>query len=170
MIGGVEGNGAPWWLAASAVALWLLRETWGAILARRKERTETDANVDLLNGLVERVKSLETSQAEVVKQYNEEVRLRMKAGRPITLQTTRDSTAYVGVVALPIVRALQASESEARLSPLELVMPAHNGGDRTFQVRWRRVDGPAIEVEPTRFAVPALDSDLFSITLRLMTV
>ena len=35
--------------------------------------------MDLLNGLVERVKSLETSQAEVVKQYNEEVRLRMKA-------------------------------------------------------------------------------------------
>lgn len=93
-----------------------------------------------------------------------------QAGRPITLQTTRDGTAYVGVVALPIVRALQASESEARLSPLELVMPAHNGGDRTFQVRWRRVDGPAIEVEPTRFAVPAMDSDLFSITLRLMTV
>ncbi len=93
-----------------------------------------------------------------------------QAGRPITLQTTRDGTAYVGVVALPIVRALQASESEARLSPLELVMPAHNGGDRNFQVRWRRVDGPAIEVEPTRFAVPALDSDLFSITLRLMTV
>ncbi|HEL2977510.1 TPA: hypothetical protein UMB92_000323 [Stenotrophomonas maltophilia] len=93
-----------------------------------------------------------------------------QAGRPITLQTTRDGTAYVGVVALPIVRALQASESEARLSPLELVMPAHNGGDRSFQVRWRRVDGPAIEVEPTRFAVPALDSDLFSITLRLMTV
>ncbi|MBN5145575.1 hypothetical protein JY412_02280 [Stenotrophomonas maltophilia] len=93
-----------------------------------------------------------------------------QAGRPITLQTTRDGTAYVGVVALPIVRALQTSESEARLSPLELVMPAHNGGDRTFQVRWRRVDGPAIEVEPTRFAVPALDSDLFSITLRLMTV
>ncbi len=93
-----------------------------------------------------------------------------QAGRPITLQTTRDGTAYVGVVALPIVRALQASESEARLSPLELVMPAHNGGDRTFQVCWRRVDGPAIQVEPTRFAVPALDSDLFSITLRLMTV
>jgi len=93
-----------------------------------------------------------------------------QAGRPITLQTTRDGTAYVGVVALPIVRALQASESEARLSPLELVMPAHNGGDRTFQVRGRRGDGPAIEVEPTRFAVPALDSDLFSITLRLMTV
>ncbi|EKT4087987.1 hypothetical protein QEG26_001943 [Stenotrophomonas maltophilia] len=93
-----------------------------------------------------------------------------QAGRPITLQTTRDGTAYVGVVSLPVLRALQASESEARLTPLDLVMPAHNSGERSFQVRWRRTDGPAIEVDPTRFAVPALDADLFSITLRLMTV
>lgn len=93
-----------------------------------------------------------------------------QAGRPITLQTTRDGTAYVGVVSLPTLRALQASESEARLAPLDLVMPAHNSGERSFQVRWRRTDGPAIEVDPTRFAVPALDADLFSITLRLMTV
>ncbi|MDH0185895.1 hypothetical protein N7676_00345 [Stenotrophomonas sp. GD03993] len=93
-----------------------------------------------------------------------------QAGRPITLQTTRDGTAYVGVVSLPVLRALQASESEARLAPLDLVMPAHNSGERSFQVRWRRTDGPAIEVDPTRFAVPALDADLFSITLRLMTV
>ncbi|BCX42774.1 MULTISPECIES: hypothetical protein [Stenotrophomonas] len=93
-----------------------------------------------------------------------------QAGRPITLQTTRDGTAYVGVVSLPVLRALQASESEARLAPLDLVMPAHNSGERSFQVRWRRTDGPAIEVDPTRFAVPALDADLFSITLRLMTI
>ncbi|MCO7399932.1 hypothetical protein NJH49_02710 [Stenotrophomonas maltophilia] len=93
-----------------------------------------------------------------------------QAGRPITLQTTRDGTAYVGVVSLPVLRALQASESEARLAPLDLVMPAHNSGERSFQVRWRRTDGPAIEVDPTRFAVPALDADLFAITLRLMTV
>lgn len=93
-----------------------------------------------------------------------------QAGRPITLQTTRDGTAYVGVVSLPVLRALQASESEARLAPLDLVMPAHNSGERSFQVRWRRTDGPAIEVDPTRFAVPTLDADLFSITLRLMTV
>lgn len=93
-----------------------------------------------------------------------------QAGRPITLQTTRDGTAYVGVVSLPVLRALQASESEARLAPLDLVMPAHNSGERSFQVRWRRTDGPAIEVDPTRFAVPALDADFFSITLRLMTV
>ncbi|WP_442247063.1 hypothetical protein ACS0OQ_04395 [Stenotrophomonas riyadhensis] len=93
-----------------------------------------------------------------------------QAGRPITLQTSRDGTAYVGVVSLPVLRALQASESEARLAPLDLVMPAHNSGERSFQVRWRRTDGPAIEVDPTRFAVPALDADLFSITLRLMTV
>lgn len=93
-----------------------------------------------------------------------------QAGRPITLKTTRDGTAYVGVVSLPTLRALQESESEARAAPIDLIMPAHNGGDRAFQVRWRRTDGPAIEVEPTRFAVPALDADLFSITLRLMTV
>lgn len=93
-----------------------------------------------------------------------------QAGRPITLQTTRDGAAYVGVVSLPVLRALQASESETRLAPLDLVMPAHNSGERSFQVRWRRTDGPAIEVDPTRFAVPALDADLFSITLRLMTV
>lgn len=93
-----------------------------------------------------------------------------QAGRPITLQTTRDGTAYVGVVSLPVLRALQASESEARLAPLDLVMPAHNSGERSFKVRWRRTDGPAIEVDPTRFAVPALDADFFSITLRLMTV
>lgn len=93
-----------------------------------------------------------------------------QAGRPITLQTTRDGAAYVGPVNLPVLSALQASEGEARTGPLELVLPAHNGGERSFQVRWRRADGPAIEADPIRFAVPAIDPDYFSITLRLMTV
>lgn len=93
-----------------------------------------------------------------------------QAGRPITLQTTRDGTAYVGPVNLPILSALQASESEPRTESLGLILPAHNGGERTFQVRWRRTDGPALEAEPIRFAVPAIDPDYFSITLRLMTV
>lgn len=93
-----------------------------------------------------------------------------QAGRPITLQTSRDGTAYVGPVNLPVLRALQANEGETRVAPLELIVPAHNGGERTFQVRWRRADGPAIEAEQIRFAVPALDPDYFSITLRLMTV
>ncbi|MCW2065068.1 UNVERIFIED_ORG: hypothetical protein M2420_000387 [Stenotrophomonas maltophilia] len=93
-----------------------------------------------------------------------------QAGRPITLQTTRDGSTYVAPVLLPVLRALQVSESLARVEPLELILPAHNGGDRTFAVRWRRTDGAAIEAEPIRFAVPALDPDYFSITLRLMTV
>lgn len=93
-----------------------------------------------------------------------------QAGRPVTLQTTRDGNTYVAPVQLPILRALQVSESQARVEPLELILPAHNGGDRIFAVRWRRTDGAAIEAEPIRFAVPALDPDYFSITLRLMTV
>lgn len=94
----------------------------------------------------------------------------LQAGRPITLQTQRDGSAYVAPVTLDVLRALQASEDQPRAAPLSLVMPAHNGGERSFGVAWRRTDGPGIEAEPIRFAVPALDGDYFSITLRLMTV
>ena len=69
----------PWWMAGGVAAFWVARETWGALLSRRKERTETDANVDLLNGLVQRVKSLEESQAATTLQLAEEIRLRMTA-------------------------------------------------------------------------------------------
>lgn len=69
----------PWWMAGSVVAFWIAREAWGALLSRRKERTETDANVDLLNGLVQRVKSSEESQAATTLQLAEEIKLRMTA-------------------------------------------------------------------------------------------
>lgn len=69
----------PWWMAGSLAAFWIARETWGALLSRRKERTETDANVDLLNGLVERVKTLESSLIDMSKRLEDEVRLRMQA-------------------------------------------------------------------------------------------
>ncbi|MGH8045553.1 MAG: hypothetical protein ACREOX_13155, partial [Stenotrophomonas sp.] len=94
----------------------------------------------------------------------------LQAGRPITLQTQRDGAAFVAPVSLPILRALQASEEQPRNESLSLMLPAHNGGERTFSVRWRRTEGAALEAEPIRFAVPALDGDYFSITLRLMTV
>lgn len=94
----------------------------------------------------------------------------LQAGRPITLQTQRDGAAYVAPVTLAVLRALQDSESQPRTRPLTLVLPAHNGGERAFPVAWRRTDGPGLEAEPIRFAVPALDGDYFSITLRLMTV
>lgn len=94
----------------------------------------------------------------------------LQAGRPITLQTQQDGTAYVAPVRLDVLRALQASEEQPRSSPLRLILPAHNGGEREFMVAWRRTDGPGIEAAPIRFAVPALDGDYYSITLRLMTV
>lgn len=93
-----------------------------------------------------------------------------QSGRPITLQTTRDGQAYVGPVQLGVLRQLQELSGQLQAAPLTLILPAHNGGDRTFQVRWRRTEGAAVEADPCRFAVPALDADYFSITLRLMTV
>lgn len=70
---------APWWTAGSlfAGALGMKAVDW--ILSRRKERTETDANVTLIGGLTERIERLEASQARVTAQLDEEVRLRMAA-------------------------------------------------------------------------------------------
>ena len=73
------GGSAPWWLAGGLGALWFAREAWTAILSRKNDRTETDANVDLLNGLVARVSSLETSQQDLDRRLAEEMKLRMSA-------------------------------------------------------------------------------------------
>lgn len=94
----------------------------------------------------------------------------LQAGRPITLESQQDGSRWVAVVSLSTLRQLQALEAAPRTTPMALVLPAHNSGDRTLSVLWRRSDGAAIDAKPLRFAVPARDSDLFSITLRLMTV
>ena len=70
---------APWWVAGTAVAAWVLRETWGAVLARKKDRTETDANVTLVQGLTERIERLEKSQASLTAQIDEEIKQRQAA-------------------------------------------------------------------------------------------
>lgn len=70
---------APWWMAGGVAAFWVVRETWGAVLSRKKERTETEANIDLLTGLVSRVKSLEESQAAMTMRLEQEIQLRMTA-------------------------------------------------------------------------------------------
>ena len=70
---------APWWMAGSVAAAWIIKETWSAFLSRRKDRTETDANIELLRGLVERVQFLETSQAAMGQQLDQEIKLRMSA-------------------------------------------------------------------------------------------
>ncbi|WNH52792.1 hypothetical protein [Stenotrophomonas oahuensis] len=94
----------------------------------------------------------------------------LQAGRPITLQTQTEGNTYIAPITLDVLRQLQASEEQPRVGSLQLVMPDHNTGERTFQVRWRRLEGAALEAVPINYAVPALDGDYFSITLRLMTV
>ncbi|WP_296247895.1 hypothetical protein [Stenotrophomonas sp.] len=70
---------APWWAAGGAFALWAVREVWGVINSRKKERTETDANVTLVSGLTERIDRLEQSQARMGTQLDEEIKLRREA-------------------------------------------------------------------------------------------
>ncbi|PZU17584.1 hypothetical protein [Stenotrophomonas pigmentata] len=70
---------APWWAAGGAFALWAVREIWGVINSRKKERTETDANVTLVGGLTERIDRLEQSQVRMGTQLDEEIKLRREA-------------------------------------------------------------------------------------------
>lgn len=75
----MDGETAPWWLAGAVSAFWIVRETWGAILSRKKERTETDANVTLVQGLTERIQRLEVAQIEMTERLEREIKLRMDA-------------------------------------------------------------------------------------------
>ncbi|KAA9003486.1 hypothetical protein FJU31_04065 [Stenotrophomonas cyclobalanopsidis] len=79
MVGGGVTATAPWWAAGSVVALWMLRETWTAFLSRRKERTETDANVDLIKGLSERIGFLEQRVTAQDERLQAEMEMRLKA-------------------------------------------------------------------------------------------
>ena len=85
MAGPDISNVAPWWLAGSAVALWLVRETWGAFLSRRKERTETDANIGLIDGLSKRVGELEirvlTQDQRLQQEFDGRLRAQEEASR-----------------------------------------------------------------------------------------
>lgn len=74
-----DPNTAPWWAAGGAFALWLVREIWGVINSRKKERTETDANVALVSGLTARIEALEAAQQRMGTQLAEEIKLRMAA-------------------------------------------------------------------------------------------
>lgn len=79
-------GGAPWWVAGSLVAGALAMKAFDWILARRKERTETDANVVLLEQLREglraqgdRIKSMEDEMGGLRARLDEEIKLRMAA-------------------------------------------------------------------------------------------
>lgn len=111
MIGPNEG--APWWLAGGAAALWAAREFLGAILSRNKNRTETDANVELLNQLREgmrttgeRVRALEETQAKISIRLEEEILMRMKAQEEahrlrLRVQTLESTLKQLGAVIPP---------------------------------------------------------------------
>ena len=89
MAGPDVGEGAPWWLAGGMVAFWLAREAWGALLSRRKERSETDANVVLIEGLTGRVKALEERLTNQDARLQQEMELRLKAQEHASALRTR---------------------------------------------------------------------------------
>ncbi|TAA42467.1 MULTISPECIES: hypothetical protein [Pseudoxanthomonas] len=94
----------------------------------------------------------------------------LQSGRPITLESGQDAGgSYYGVLTLAQVRALQALEQVPGSAPMLLTMPAHNSGDRSFDVIWRRTDGAAIEARQIQRRWPQLDDDFYTVTLRLMT-
>lgn len=94
----------------------------------------------------------------------------LQAGRSITLETTQEGDAWVAPIRLDTLRLLQQLEADPDEAPFALVLPAHNTGTRTFNVAFRRGDGAPIEARPIRFAAPAIDTDFFAITLRLIQV
>lgn len=110
---GPESGAAPWWATGGLFALWLARELWGALRERRKTRTETDANIDLLNqqreglrALADRVAAMEGEQASLRTRLEEEIRLRMQAQEEahrlrLRVQTLENAMRQVGAVIPP---------------------------------------------------------------------
>lgn len=107
------GEGAPWWLAVSAAALWAAREFVGALLTRKKNRSETDANIELIDTLRtglsrmdERVRAMEAVQDRLNKRLDEEIALRMAAQEEahqlrLRVQTLESAMRQIGAVIPP---------------------------------------------------------------------
>lgn len=104
---------APWWMAGGAVAGALLLKAFDFFLSRKKERTETDANVDLLNQLREglasmgeRLKAMEDGHDQLRRRLEEEIGLRMQAQEEahrlrLRVQTLESAMRAVGAVIPP---------------------------------------------------------------------
>ena len=82
---GGEG-GLPWWMAGGAAAAWATREIWAALRERRKTRTETDANIELIDSLRSgldrmdtRIKTMEEAQERMSRRLDEEIAARQAA-------------------------------------------------------------------------------------------
>jgi hypothetical protein len=95
----------------------------------------------------------------------------LQAGRPITLQGFDDGgNRYVAPLTLATLNALRALEETAGGSDMTLILPAAGDTTRSFTVRFRRTDGPAIEARPLKYQVPAENADRFLATIRLIQV
>ena len=95
----------------------------------------------------------------------------MQAGRPITLRSFDDGgMRYVAPITLATLDALRALEEVAGGANMTLILPAAGDTTRTFTVRFRRTDGPAIEATPMKYQAPAEAGDWFLVTLRLIQV
>ena len=95
----------------------------------------------------------------------------LQAGRPITLRGYDDGgLRYVAPITLATLDALRALEETAGGASMTLILPAAGDTTRTFTVRFRRTDGPAIEATPIKYQIPAESGDWFLATLRLLQV
>ena len=108
-----SGEFAPWWLAGSAVAGAVVLKTVDWLFSRKKERTETDANIDLLeqmrqglSSMGDRVRVMEEAQAKMSLRLDEEIALRMKAQEDahrlrLRVQTLEATLRHLGAVIPP---------------------------------------------------------------------
>lgn len=88
------------------------------------------------------------------------------AGRPITLEGRMDGNTGFALVTRATVAALRALAAAPVAAPL--VLQLEDG--RVFDVRFRHGDGVAVEAKPMKHVAPHEDTDLYSLTLRLMQV
>lgn len=88
------------------------------------------------------------------------------AGRPITLQSGQSGSNYWGMAKRDLVEDLRGLAAEPLADPLTLVL----ADGRSFTVRFRYDNGPALEAQPWKAYDAFVDDDYYSITLRLMQV
>lgn len=88
------------------------------------------------------------------------------AGRPITLQARMDGNTGFALVERSVLNTLRAMAAAVQATPLTLVLEDL----RSFTVRFRHSDGLAVEAVPIKHIVPPANTDLYSLTIRLMQV
>lgn len=88
-------------------------------------------------------------------------------GRPITLRSGNNGNQWWGLVTREIVLDLQALAATPRGQAAAMTLVLEDA--REFDVLFRHGDG-GMEARPVSPVAPAVDSDLYAITLRLITV